>query len=503
VTGKSVAESITVLLVDDERRFRETSRRFLQGRGFEVLLAENGRIALDKLSTNSVDLILLDLKMPVMGGEEFLDEARPRYPEIPVIIMTGHGTLDIAVACMKKGAYDFVTKPFELDQLVLTMGRAVEKRNLERKAREYQEEIVRNLLDLNTQKKRLETIFHCIANGIMVTDKNLRVVLHNPALSRLLELSGPVQAAVPVSEVIEEPSFIETLKRIQERQSGEMEIISQDIRVGNKILRAITAPNLEPDRHVFWAVSGAVTVLEDITAFKQLDQMKSDFVNMVAHELRSPLVSIRQLQSVLAEGLAGPLQTKQEDFVRRGIKKIDSLLSLINDLLDVAKLEAGRLVQRQVPTDVGKIIEEMVALMIPRAKEQGITLSFTCEGLKPVLADPKNIEEIFNNLFSNALNYSPDGGEVKISAKMLGDFMEIKVADQGIGIPPEEIPKIFEKFYRVKDPKTRRVTGTGLGLSIVKGIVEAHRGSIDVQSVINLGTSFRVLLPAMKEEEQQ
>jgi signal transduction histidine kinase len=282
-----------------------------------------------------------------------------------------------------------------------------------------------------------------------------------------------------------------------------MEIISQDIRVGNKILRAITAPNLEPDRHVFWAVSGAVTVLEDITAFKQLDQMKSDFVNMVAHELRSPLVSIRQLQSVLAEGLAGPLQTKQEDFVRRGIKKIDSLLSLINDLLDVAKLEAGRLVQRQVPTDVGKIIEEMVALMIPRAKEQGITLSFTCEGLKPVLADPKNIEEIFNNLFSNALNYSPDGGEVKISAKMLGDFMEIKVADQGIGIPPEEIPKIFEKFYRVKDPKTRRVTGTGLGLSIVKGIVEAHRGSIDVQSVINLGTSFRVLLPAMKEEEQQ
>ncbi|MFO7461831.1 MAG: response regulator, partial [Desulfatiglandales bacterium] len=358
MTGKSVAERITVLLVDDERRFRETSRRFLQGRGFEVLLAENGRIALDKLSTNSVDLILLDLKMPFMGGEEFLDEARPRYPEIPVIIMTGHGTLDIAVACMKKGAYDFVTKPFELDQLVLTMGRAVEKRNLERKAREYQEEIVRNLLDLNTQKKRLETIFNCIANGIMVTDKNLRVVLHNPALSRLLERSGPIQAAVPVSEVIEEPSFIETLKRIQERQSGEMEIISQDIRVGNKILRTITAPNLEPDRHVFWAVAGAVTVLEDVTAFKQLDQMKSDFVNMVAHELRSPLVSIRQLQSVLAEGLAGPLQTKQEDFVRRGIKKIDSLLSLINDLLDVAKLEAGRLVQRQVPTDVGKIIEE-------------------------------------------------------------------------------------------------------------------------------------------------
>ena len=492
-----MAETIKVLLVDDERRFRETSRRFLHGKGFEVMLAENGRIALDKLSGNSVDLILLDLKMPVMGGEEFLAAARPLYPDIPVIVMTGHGTLDIAVECMKKGAYDFVTKPFELDQLVLTMGRAIEKRNLERKAKEYQEEIVRNLLELNTQKKRLETIFDCMADGIMVTDKNLEIVLHNPALSRLLDLSGPIQAPAAVSEVIKEPTFIEMLKRMQDKESGEQKLISQEIRVGNRILRAISAPNLEPDRHVFWSVSGAVTVLEDITAFKQLDQMKSDFVNMVAHELRSPLVSIRQLQSVLAEGLAGPLQAKQEDFVRRGIKKIDALLGLINDLLDVAKLEAGRLVQRQVPTDVGKLIEEMAALTTPRAKDQGITLSFSCDNLKPILADPKNIEEILNNLLSNALNYSPQGGEVKISARVLGDFMEIKVADQGIGIPPEEIPRIFEKFYRVKDPKTRQVTGTGLGLSIVKGIVEAHRGSIDVESTLRVGTTFRILLPVM------
>jgi DNA-binding NtrC family response regulator len=145
-----VAETIKVLLVDDERRFRETSQRFLKGRGFDVIPAENGQVALDKLKMNSVDLILLDLKMPVMGGEDFLKVARPLYPEIPVIVMTGHGTLDIAVDCMKKGAYDFVTKPFELEQLLLTMERAIEKRNLETKARQYQEEIVRNLLDLNT-----------------------------------------------------------------------------------------------------------------------------------------------------------------------------------------------------------------------------------------------------------------------------------------------------------------------------------------------------------------
>jgi len=494
------AETIRVLLIDDERRFRETSQRFLKGRGFDVIEAENGKSALDRLAKNPVDLILLDLKMPVMGGEDFIKVAKPLYPEIPIIVITGHGSMDSAVDCMKKGAYDFLSKPFDLDQLVLTMQRAIEKRDLERKAKQYQEEIVRNLLDLNTEKKRLQTIFNCIANGIMVTNKDLEIVLYNPALSQLLDLSAPIQCPTPVSEVIRDPSFLETLKRIQGGEADHRDFISQEIHMGDRILRAVSAANLEPDRHVFWTVAGSVTVLDDITVFKQLDQMKSDFVNMVAHELRSPLVSIRQLQSVIAEGLAGPLQEKQEELIKRGIRKIDALLGLINDLLDVAKLEAGRLVQRKVPTDAGALIEDMVALMEPRAREQGITLSYTRENLKPLLADPKNIEEIFNNLLSNAMNYSPDGGEVKISARVAGDFIEIKVSDSGVGIPPEEVPKIFEKFYRVKDPRTRHVTGTGLGLSIVKGIVTAHRGFIEVESEVNRGTTFRILLPVMKDE---
>jgi signal transduction histidine kinase len=247
------------------------------------------------------------------------------------------------------------------------------------------------------------------------------------------------------------------------------------------------------------AVVGTVTVLENITAFKQLDQMKSDFINMVAHELRSPLVSIRQLNSVLLEGLAGPMDRKQQDFIDRGTKKIDALLELINDLLDVAKIEAGRFVQRKVPTDIGRILEECIALLEPRAKNQGITLSYSSQDLKPIHADPKNMEEIFNNLISNAINYSPDGGQVSVTAKGLGEYVEIKVADTGVGIPPEELPKIFDKFYRVKHPKTRRVMGTGLGLAIVKGAVEAHHGTIDVESVADRGTTFRILLPAMTQ----
>jgi len=490
----------TILLVDDEKRFRESSQRLLTTRGYDVITAENGQRALDFLLKNPVDLILLDLKMPVMGGEEFLEAMCPLYPDIPVVVITGHGTLDTAVNCMKKGADDFISKPFDIPQLLLSIERALEKRKLERKAKDYQEETVQNLLDLSTEKKRLETIISCIANGIMVTNKNLEVVLHNPALLRLLEVTAPVANPVPVHAIVKDQALIETLKKIQSGEPLEKEFVAQEIRVGQRVLRAISAPTLEPERHVFWTVAGAVTVLEDITLFKQLDQMKSDFVNMVAHELRSPLVSIRQINSVLLEGLAGPLAEKQEDFVRRGMKKIDALLALINDLLDVARLEAGRLVQKQTAIDLSEVIEDMVLLMQLRAKEQGILLTHSCENMKLVVADPKNIEEVLNNLLTNAINYSPEGGKVTVTARGVDHFVEIRVSDTGVGIDPQELPKIFDKFYRVKHPKTRQVTGTGLGLSIVKGIVEAYRGSIHVESVPDQGTTFTVLLPAVQGE---
>ena len=128
-------------------------------------------------------------------------------------------------------------------------------------------------------------------------------------------------------------------------------------------------------------------------------------------------------------------------------------------------------------------------------------MEYRCHGLKPVHADPKSVEEIFNNLISNAINYSPDGGKVQITAEGLGEYMEIKISDTGVGILPEELPKIFDKFYRVKHPKTRQVMGTGLGLAIVKGAVEANQGKIEVDSVPDQGTTFRILLPVIASDE--
>ncbi|RLB18527.1 MAG: hybrid sensor histidine kinase/response regulator [Deltaproteobacteria bacterium] len=489
-----MSETCNVLVVDDEKPIREGCERVLSGKGYDVFKAENGQQALETMARQPVDIVLLDLKMPVMSGEEMLEIARQKYPDIPVIIITGHGTVDTAVECMKKGAYDFITKPFQIDQFLITVERAAEKRKLEQKAKEYREQNIRNLYDLHLEKSRIKTIINCMANGVMVTNRNLEVVLHNPALMRLLEKSHEIQNPVPVTEFFgDNEPLIETLKKIQQGKEEHGVAVSQEIHAGKKILRAISAAAPGPDDEI----AGTVTVLEDITPFKQLDQMKTDFVNMVAHELRSPLVSIRQLNNVLLEGLAGPLSEKQQDLLQRGLKKIDTLLELINDLLDVAKIEAGKYIQHQAPTNIDKIIKETVDLMLPRAQEQGIHLTIKTTNLKPVKADPKAIEEIFSNLISNAINYSPDGGEVVVTAEGLGEYIEIKVKDNGVGIPQEELPKIFDKFYRVKHPRTREVMGTGLGLAIVKAIVENHQGSIDVESEPNKGTTFRILLPAI------
>ena len=191
-------EKIKILVVDDEKVIRDGCYRVLSGKGYDVITAENGQAALDILAKEPLDIILLDLKMPVMGGEEVLEITGEEYPDIPVIIITGHGTVDTAVECMKKGAYDFITKPFQIDQFLLIVTRAAEKRNLEQKARQFEQENIRNLYDLNLEKSRLKTIINYMANGVMVTNRNLEVVLHNPALMRLMEISEEVENPAPI-----------------------------------------------------------------------------------------------------------------------------------------------------------------------------------------------------------------------------------------------------------------------------------------------------------------
>jgi len=484
----------TVLVVDDERVIRDGCNRFLSSEGFRALTAANGQEALDLMRTEPVNVILCDLKMPVKGALEVLDEVTVSHPDVPLIIITGHGTVANAVECMKKGAYDFITKPFRPDHLVLVVKRALEKQTLERRTRRLQEEQARNLHDLTMEQSRIRTIVNCMADGVLVTNRDLEVVLHNPALMRLLELPSISDGPRALSDYYADDSLVEGLRTLIEKAGDETELISRELSTGRTHLRALSAPIHAPSREVL----GSVTVFHDITRFKQLDEMKSNFVHMVSHELRSPLASIKQQITVILDGLAGDLTDKQRALLSRSQDKIQSLLDLINDLLDVAKIESGHSMQQQVVVKLDEILRETVHFMAPRADSQGVTLKLKLDLELPLIqADPRNMEEVFTNLISNAINYSPDGGVVTVSAVPHGNYLEVIVSDTGIGIAAEELPKIFDKFYRVKDSKTRQVIGTGLGLAIVKGIIESHRGSVEVESELGKGTRFRILLPTV------
>jgi two-component system phosphate regulon sensor histidine kinase PhoR len=488
-------EQHTVLVVDDEEVLRNGCTLILKPEGYRVITAANGQEALAQLAAEPVNVVLCDLKMPVMGALEVLEKTAVLFPNIPVIIMTGLGTVADAVECMKKGAYDFVTKPFSIDHLCMVVKRALDKQLLEQQTRQLQEEQARNLYNLALEQSRMHTIVNCMADGVLVTNREGEVVLCNSALMQLLGVQAPLPQPGPLEVYLNDRDFQEAIGSLLAGDNrNEEKFIAQELCQNRIHLRALSAPFSGLDSQVL----GTVTVFHDVTHFKELDEMKNDFVRMVSHELRSPLSAIKQQHAVILDGLAGELTEKQRELLTRAHAKIQGLLDLINDLLDVAKMEAGYGQLEQVPLDLREILAELVDLLQARASSQKITLQVEMpEGLPLIRADRRSMEEVFTNLVSNAINYSPDGGEVRIAAISHGDYLEVLVKDQGIGIEAEEVPKIFDKFYRVKSPKTRQVIGTGLGLALVKGLIEAHRGTVDVDSEVGAGTTFRVKLPTV------
>jgi signal transduction histidine kinase len=198
-------------------------------------------------------------------------------------------------------------------------------------------EIIRTLLDFNMEKKRVQNIIDGMSNGVMVTNGELEVILHNRALTLLLDLREEIKGQTTVTEIIKEEALIQTLKKILQGKVDADIPISQEIRIGQRILRAVSTPSIELDRNVFIRFSGTVTIFEDVTVLRELDHMKSDFVNHVAQELRGPLVSVRKLGNIIAEERPGPLNKKQKMLVEMVLKKVEVLLELINDLQDADK----------------------------------------------------------------------------------------------------------------------------------------------------------------------
>jgi len=491
-----VNEEIKILVIDDEAVMRDGCQRILTKEGCEVVTADNGEAGLAAIQENpqGFEVVLLDLKMPGMSGMEVMEAVKCVNPSLLIVVITGYATVDSAVEAMKKGAYDFIPKPFTPDQLRLVVSRALEKKKLELEAQRLKAEAARSLRDVATEKSKVRTIMHCMADGVLVTDREGRVVLTNPAASRMLEIGTNAILESPLEEVAKDTKLIEAVRGVLEPENSDVSSISQELQIGNSLIRAHTAAVKSEEGETL----GTVTVLEDMTYLLELDRMKGDFVAMVSHELRSPISAIEQNINLILQGLTGELSDKQRHLLSRAKERSRGLLELINDLLEISKIDAGMAMQRKEPLQVEEVVKGVVELMEEEARAKGVALRITINGpIKPVLGDRDNLEGVFNNLVNNAIKYTPADGEVRVEVETDGDYIKTVVVDTGIGIPKGDLPRIFDKFYRVKSEKTRGIVGTGLGLSIVKSIVEAHLGSISVESEEGKGTTFTVVLPRL------
>jgi len=489
-------EEIHILIVDDERIIRDGAERILTKEKWTVATAENGGQGLRLVSENAFQILLLDLMMPGISGMEVLKRVQETHPDLLVIVITGYATVENAVEAMKSGAYDFIPKPFTPDQLRLVVRRAIDRLNLKREAELLRIEREKSLQDIANEKSKTRTIIHYMADGVLVTDQKGCIVLNNPAVTRMLGLEDESPLGKHLFDWSKNEDFTQMVEKVLQMQgSDSSQGISQELAWGNPP-KSFFMAHAAPVRNEQGEILGSVTILNDVTWFKELDQMKSDFVDMVSHELRSPLSSIRQQVSLFVDGMVGDLNEKQHQLLTRVQMRVDGLIGMINNLLDLSRIEAGRLVQQKERIIISDTIQDVVELMTPEAQAKQLTFEVNIDPqLLPVYADRQSMETVFTNLMSNAVKYNREGGKVIINAQNRGEFVEIKVADTGVGIAKADLPQVFDKFFRIRTEYTRKVVGSGLGLPLSKAIIEAHLGTITVESEQGEGTTFGVLLP--------
>ncbi len=489
-------ETIQILVVDDEEDIRDGSERILNRMGFQVIQASRGDQALALLKKERVAIVFLDLKMPGIEGMEVLEKIMEIDDSIIVIVVTGFATVETATKALKNGAYDFIPKPFEPDQMRIIAKRAADKVLLTRETAQLERDRKRTLSDLDTEKSRLHTIVQSLPNGVLVTNTEGVVVLINPACHHYLGQQTPDQPGEAIENYV--PDKKDLCQLIRDISTGRYidyeDIPDQEIEISdNHYLLVRAQPVLGEKRECL----GAVVNFVDISDMKVLDRLKSEFVAKVSHELRSPLSTIHEQLALVIKEMVGEKPAGDHQILSRAKDKTQGLISLIGDLLDLSRIEEGLICHEPQPVQIEEIISNIVDFLITRAsgKNQSLELKLPDDSLPMLSADPIAIESIFGNLITNAINYTQEGGHIRVVIDQAGINCRVKVIDDGFGIADKYLDKIFQRFYRVKDDKTRYITGTGLGLPIVKGLVDSLGGVIDVESEPGKGTIFTVLLP--------
>jgi PAS domain S-box-containing protein len=347
-------------------------------------------------------------------------------------------------------------------------------------------------LNAEIGRQRLSAILASTPDPVLVTDQQNRLLLANPAAWRALGLGVEWQEGKPIDELVSQKELLALLDGKNEDKR------SDEIVLADKRVYYATASSVIAEGHRV----GRVCVLRDITSFKELDSLKSEFVATVSHDLRSPLTLVRGYATMLE--IVGELNEQQTGYVRNIINGVESMGQLVNNLLDLGRIETGVGLKLEM-VSVQDVVERVINTLQIQAAQRRIQLtSDTSQQTVPLIeADPALLQQALHNLVDNAIKYSERGDQVHVKTEVRQNRMMFIVSDDGIGIPPLDQPRVFEKFYRGAQTGTKRLRGTGLGLTIVKSIADRHGGEVWLESQLGRGSTFYLAIPIQASHKQK
>jgi signal transduction histidine kinase/DNA-binding response OmpR family regulator len=523
-----------ILVVDDEIGIVQLCKRVLESDEIKVETATDGEKALELISREgeAYDLVMSDLKMLGISGLDLLKKIKQINPQTPVILITGQATIESAVEALKYGAYDYLRKPFDLDDLKSSVYKCLEHNRLRRESNILSETLYLYQLSQEADKTRSELdlldfvlersvkslnantgslfIFNqrrntlqMISSSGMKESLNFELKLGEQVVGWVAQQKKPLLINGGVNKL---PQFKDMSVRKDIASSMVVPIQNQHTLLGviclnryfEKSNYTFTAHDLE-SLQIFALHSALVlTSMRHEQAQKEVDELKSEFVSNVSHEVRTPLMAITGAVELL-NGLASDVtrDPKVRMFLDLIMRNTERMRFLVNDLLDFSRLETGILKMYYGNVNLKVVIEEVLQDLSFKDKERNILFETDFpEDERDIIADREKIKQVIVNLVGNAVKFSPDGGIVKTGFHFKDEgHVSIVVANSGAGIPKDKQEKIFDKFYQVDGSASREKPGFGLGLAICKSIVEHHNGKIWVESEEGNGATFIVRIP--------
>jgi two-component system phosphate regulon sensor histidine kinase PhoR len=348
------------------------------------------------------------------------------------------------------------------------------------------EALRRRLDEATAEKERLSAVLAAMAEGVLVLDAGGRVLLANPRLREFFGIRGAIEGRLPL-EVIRHAEVDEALRAVAGEGPVVRDVQSAGPRQLSLRLHAVAFPRGGRRR------LGTVVVFHDVTELRRLESMRRDFVANVSHELKTPLTAIRGYAETLAAGGVSPGRTRQ--FLDVILRNAERLSALIEDILQLSRIESRRFELQPVALDVAELARASLRDLAPHLADKEIEADVVEEAAAPALADRRALEQILLNLLDNAAKYTDAKGRITVTVRATPDRVRVCVEDTGIGIPAADLPRVFERFYRVDKARSRDLGGTGLGLSIVKHLVQALGGDVFVESELGTGTRITFNLP--------